>query len=287
MSERQAQELLQQAEKKLNGWSWFGGGNKEEEAAEIYEKAGNTFKLAQRWPEAADAFMKAAELYKKIPDERYEASKAFENAAKCLKRNDAEGAVKALQEAITIDKDGANFRNAAKHHQEIAEIYESDVIDLQGAMDNWDAAAHLYMADDSQAMVNKCLLKVAHFAAQLEQYDSAIEKFETVATNSVDNQLTKWSLKEYFLKAGLCYLCTQDTVRTRQALDKYVSMDLSFESTREYQFLQSILECVENGEVEIFTHKVYEFDQLTKLDNWKTTMLLRIKRTIAEEPSLL
>lgn len=48
MSERQAQELLQQADKRLNSWSWFGGGNKEEEAAELYEKAGNTFKLAQR-----------------------------------------------------------------------------------------------------------------------------------------------------------------------------------------------------------------------------------------------
>lgn len=57
-------------------------------------------------------------------------------------------------------------------------------------------------------MVNKCLLKVAHFAAQLEQYDKAIENLETVATASADNQLTKWSIKEYFLKAGLCHLCT-------------------------------------------------------------------------------
>jgi alpha-soluble NSF attachment protein len=57
-------------------------------------------------------------------------------------------------------------------------------------------------------MINKCLLKVAHFAAQLEQYPSAIEKFERVASDSADNQLTKWSIKEYFLKAGLCCLCT-------------------------------------------------------------------------------
>ena len=48
MSERQAQEFFQQADKRMNSWSWFGGGNDEEEAAELYEKAGNTFKLAQR-----------------------------------------------------------------------------------------------------------------------------------------------------------------------------------------------------------------------------------------------
>jgi alpha-soluble NSF attachment protein len=56
-------------------------------------------------------------------------------------------------------------------------------------------------------MINKCLLKVAHFAAQLEEYDVAIDNFERVATDSMDNQLTKWSIKEYFLKAGLCSLC--------------------------------------------------------------------------------
>jgi alpha-soluble NSF attachment protein len=48
---------------------------------------------------------------------------------------------------------------------------------------------------------------VAEFAAQLEQYERAIEKFEQVARANVDNQLTKWSLKDYFLKAGLCHLC--------------------------------------------------------------------------------
>jgi alpha-soluble NSF attachment protein len=48
MSEHQAQDLLLQAERKLNSWTWFNSTNKQEDAAEIYEKAGNTFKLAQR-----------------------------------------------------------------------------------------------------------------------------------------------------------------------------------------------------------------------------------------------
>lgn len=60
-------------------------------------------------------------------------------------------AIGALKDAIAIDKDAANFRNAAKHHQEIAEIYESDIVDLEGALQNWQEAAQLYMADDSQA----------------------------------------------------------------------------------------------------------------------------------------
>src|SRR4051812_9330456 len=49
---------------------------------------------------------------------------------------------------------------------------------------------------------------------------------------------------------------------------------------------QSILEAVEGGDVENFTNKVAEYDHLSKLDNWKTTILLRIKKSIQEEPSL-
>lgn len=52
------------------------------------------------------------------------------------------------------------------------------------------------------------MLKVATFAAQLGQYDKAIDKFELVASASLDNQLMKWSLKEYFLKAGLCHIAS-------------------------------------------------------------------------------
>jgi len=63
-------------------------------------------------------------------------------------------------------------------------------------------------------------------------------------------------------------------------------MDVSFETAREFLFLQSLIEAIEGGDVKLFTEKVFEYDRLTKLDNWKTTILLRIKRTITEETSL-
>jgi len=43
---------------------------------------------------------------------------------------------------------------------------------------------------------------------------------------------------------------------------------------------------VDGGDEELFTGAVVEFDQVTKLDNWKTGMLLKIKRGIQAEPML-
>lgn len=62
------------------------------------------------------------------------------------------------------------------------------------------------------SLANKCLLKVAQISADLEDYPTAIEKYEQVAAASADDPLLKWSLKEYFLKAGLCHLCTDVSI---------------------------------------------------------------------------
>lgn len=48
MSEREAQELIAKADKKATSSSWFFSGNKYEEAAELYTKAGNIYKMAKR-----------------------------------------------------------------------------------------------------------------------------------------------------------------------------------------------------------------------------------------------
>jgi len=87
-------------------------------------------------------------------------------------------------------------------------MYESDLVDLEKAMHAYEVAADWYGSEDAKALANNCVLKVATIAAQLEKYEKAIEKFEYVASQSLDNQLTKWSVRDYFFKAGLCHLAT-------------------------------------------------------------------------------
>jgi alpha-soluble NSF attachment protein len=69
-------------------------------------------------------------------------------------------------------------------------------------------------------------------------------------------------------------------------MTKYSSQDTTFSSTREAKFVNSLIDAFEQGDQEIFTGAVVEFDQVTKLDNWKTGILLKIKRGIQDEPNL-
>jgi hypothetical protein len=74
----------------------------------------------------------------------------------------------------------------------------------------------------------------------------------------------------------------QDLVETTRALETYREIDPAFASTREHQLLVDLLQAVESGDQEGFADKLFQFDQLSKLDKWKTTLLLRIKNNIEE-----
>lgn len=100
---------------------------------------------------------------------------------------------------------------------------------------------------------------------------------------SVTNNLMKYSVKDYLLKSGICLLAVGDVVATNRAFEKYRDLDPSFPSTREHQLLVDLLATVEAGDQEAFADKLFQYDQMSKLDKWKTTILLRIKNAIEEK----
>lgn len=125
-------------------------------------------------------------------------------------------------------------------------------------------------------------MKVADIAAIEGDYYKAIEQYEKVAAASVSNNLMRYSVKDYFLKAGVCHLATGDIVAVNRALEKYRELDPTFPSTREHQLLADLTRTLEAGDQEAFTDHLFQYDQMSKLDKWKTTILLRVKESIQE-----
>lgn len=72
-------------------------------------------------------------------------------------------------------------------------------------------------------------------------------------------------------------------VAANRALESYREVDPTFASTREHQLLVDLVQTIEQGDQEAFADKLFQYDQLSKLDKWKTTLLLRIKNSIEEE----
>ena len=149
--------------------------------------------------------------------------------------------MRALRKTIQLYVEKGRFRQAADREsgclasysshltqcgsgstEEIGTIYQQDGADLQAALDSFERAGDWYSGEDATACVypssfssppdtryrtaNACYKDVADIAGQLGQFDKAIEKFELVGANSLTSPLTRYSVKEYYFKAGLCQL---------------------------------------------------------------------------------
>jgi len=147
-------------------------------------------------------------------------------------------------------------------------------------MEAYQTAADYYQAEESHSTANQMLLKVAGLAATAQDYKRAIEIYEQVAIASLDSNLLKFSVKDYLLRAGLCRLATGDIGAAVNALERYVGMDASFESTREGDFLKKLVTAYEELDEDTFTDHVREYDEVSRLDAQKTSLLLEIKNKI-------
>lgn len=271
-----ARDYAAKADKKMKSFSFFG--NKYEDAADLYEKAANQYKLAKAWVEAGETFMKLAEVHVKL-ESKHDAASCWVEASKAFMKVEKQNAVRCLQQAVSLYTDMGRLGMAARQLREIAEVLEKEG-NKEEAIMFYEQAGDLFHTENSTSEENKCNLKIAQFAAELERYPQAIDLYEQVARASVDNNLLKYSAKGYLLNAGICQLCSADLITIRAAIERYKDIDVSFDSSREAKLLEDMADAVEAGDVEQFSTAVAEYDNLSRLDPWKTTMLVRVKRKI-------
>lgn len=116
-------------------------------------------------------------------------------------------AIKCLMRANEIFVKNGRFHIAATHEKEIAEIYEQTLNDPQNAIKFYLSAADRFSIDDSTATAQGCTIKAATISGDIGNYEEAARMFEGIAEEMANNQLTKYSVKDYLLRAGLCRLC--------------------------------------------------------------------------------
>ncbi|CAI9113057.1 OLC1v1013585C1 [Oldenlandia corymbosa var. corymbosa] len=162
-------------------------------------------------------------------------------------------------------------------------MYEEDK-ELEKSIVYYEKSAHLFQTEDSNSSANQCRQKVAQFASQLGQYPKAVEIFEDIARKIAPRwrrQLVEIGVKRHLLKAGICQLCMGDVVVSMEnSLGRYRELDPNFSGTREYKLLDDLAAAVEEEDVARFTDTVREYDRMTPLDAWETSLLLRAKEAL-------
>lgn len=158
--------------------------------------------------EAGQAFERAASIQTSKLSEPDDAANSLTEAYKSYRKSDPEDAARVLSQAIAHYTSKGNFRRAATNQQNLAEIYEIELADNKRAVEAYEVAAGWFEGDNAEALANKLFLKVGDLSALEGDYYKSVECYEKVARSSVSNNLMKWSVKDYFLKAGICHLAS-------------------------------------------------------------------------------
>ncbi|EDO18390.1 hypothetical protein Kpol_1013p65 [Vanderwaltozyma polyspora DSM 70294] len=288
-------ELIERADKKGVPSSGlmkiFGSSDssKFEEAADLCVQAANLYRLRKELSKAGDALVKAADYQIKAGNDD-EAGNTFIEASKCYKSSNnagesnknAQNAANSLSNAIEIFTKRGQFRRGANFKFELGELMENELQDYKSAMECYEIAGEWYSQDQALALTNKCLLKLASLKALDGSYLDAAQVYSKLIQNSVGNRLSQWSLKEYYLKMGLCQLAAGDSVAATRTLQEGNHQDSNFAGSRESALLETLIQCVNDGDSEKLSQTVFDYDKFSKLDKWYTTILLKIKDSITE-----
>ena len=276
------QSLIAQAEKKASSSGGFfsmimGSSSFQlEDAADLYIQAGNAFRLNKDSKSAGKAFEKAAELRKQT-EAKDESANTLIEAYKAYRTDEPESASRVLKEAIHMFTMRGQFRRAAQYEMDLGAMFENELEDLDNAVKSYENAGDWFFNDRAEALSNKAFLKVAELSALQGKYDTAIENFERVAKNSLNSNLSQWSLKDYFFRAVFCALAEGDAIAAKINLEKYAEWDHGFAATKEYQYLTAFTDALRDNDEQTFTDKLWEYDQFSKLDKWKVAMGLKVK----------
>jgi len=288
--ELQGEEYIGEAQKALKKFCIFGIGTeaKYETAAGCFEKAAAQFKAAKNAKRAANAYIEAAKNLEKINNE-LEATSNWKNAATQLSiSGDIDEAVMCFTKAIDHYLATDRFNSAAKLQSEIGKLYEEKKV-FDKAISYYNEAIGSFESENNSVQARKVKLQVADILAKSGEYRKAIDLYESVSKEGVDDQLLRWSVKNHLLKASLCQLVLgaqkDDMSEATKAFAKYEDWSEIFCGTRENKLVQDLKKAYEELNTEAFQDAIFEFDNISKLDEFKTSLLHVVLEELKKEKS--
>eukprot|EP00620_Florenciella_sp_RCC1587_P012140 CAMPEP_0182573346 /NCGR_PEP_ID=MMETSP1324-20130603/19647_1 /TAXON_ID=236786 /ORGANISM="Florenciella sp., Strain RCC1587" /LENGTH=387 /DNA_ID=CAMNT_0024788439 /DNA_START=55 /DNA_END=1219 /DNA_ORIENTATION=+ len=285
--------LYTQAEAMLNKKSMMSfftpKGQKFEDAAELFSKAGNAYKRVSAWQEAGESYAKCGECYLQLGEGNFDCSKAFEDAGDAYVHVNPQEAVNAWRQAIEIYSDNGRWNACGKLQKQIAEIYEKgddnndSARSVEDAITAYEQAEQFFQSDSRTQLANQCSEKVALLCAEQGELVKAASKFQDLTNSAMEKKLTSFNAKNHVVKAIACLLAAEDTVAARSTLDDFMQKDYAFDGTREHVFITGVIEGVENLDLDGFSAACAEYNKIKKIDPWMTSMLLKSRRIIQSQ----
>jgi len=249
--------------------------NKNQEIADLYDKAANLYRIEKKYFEAGEAYKMAGSYYMKA-DNSLEATGSLNNAINCFHQIDIYTTICCYYEIIRIYTLTHNFDKIAEYSFRLAEIYEKEGI-IDRAIEYYqNVVTECETLPNRSSLHNKSLIKLAELYIRQKKFHQAGDIYEKYAYSILNNRLLQYSAKEYYFNAGFCRLASGDIVAFRKFLDKYIQEWSPFQNTFQCTFLMEMRRCLENMDKDAIQLLIKEYKNLYPLEEWKNNILIQI-----------
>ena len=250
------------------------GKTKPKRAIEIYQDIIYELRLQKKRSEAIDILLKISKL--QLNNEKAISFIEIANLYNKLSVDDLY-----LQDAIFVYENFGEFSNCGKLSALIAEKYEG-IFDNKNAIVHYEKSIDYYQISNSEGYSNHYMVKLATLLSlDPELIENAILMFEKIAQSSVKNKLTIHNASEHLFRAGLCRLVKNSLEDAKKAIEIYSLQYPIFSFKREATFLNMLIHTLEKSDIDGFNASVIDYNDQYTIDNWTSTMLLNIKKTIS------
>lgn len=199
---KSARENEEKADKKAKG-SFFKNlfsskGERLDDARDLYEKAANSYKLANNWEKAGEMYKKCAECERQTDGMP---AQYIMDAVNCYKKVNSVEFLQMAEEAIKMLAEEGRINQAARLRKEVAENYEQQY-EFEAAAEEYQRAAQLYEMEESVSFANQCYVKAADLLVLLKEvnFETVINLYEKVISEYMKKDLLKASAKNLVMK---------------------------------------------------------------------------------------
>jgi alpha-soluble NSF attachment protein len=288
LTDERADSLVKEAEKKLKKPAIFADRNRYETCLELFDQAGQAYRLNENYTEAANAYTKAAELAENKLKSDVEASNFYCKAARCLVNSDMDDALQSYYLAVAINMNSGKIDSAAKIWRDIAAIL-IDENRLAEALEAFQKSATCHEACDTLPSAVQCYLEMADLYGKNEDYAEAAEMYKKAAQVSIEKNINNGSHQDWFYKAILCEFLLSarsdfTTELPRQSYKAAVKVNRRFEGTKKFDLLKKLFDCFDNEDLDEFESALRKHAKVEELDDFAAKILLRIKQQLKAGP---
>jgi alpha-soluble NSF attachment protein len=244
-----------------------------EEARDLYLKAGNTFMMENDFENAGECFIQAYDL-SKILNHIYSQINALKSAALAYKTINYNKSIQCYFECINFYTQDGKFSDIIKCYQLIGEIYEENDCAEQ-ALNTYQKCLNVSIISDFALC--SILDKIANIYVLTNKYLQAIETFQQL----VKSELKKHISKKYIIKILLCS-CAIDHTDAQIRLSEFTNFNTCYERT----FIDEIFVAIETQNVSQYENACFKYNNMWQMDKLDTHLLAIIKRNNFDEIDL-